>query len=88
MVSGFEVRAICPSVSFFFVHLRATLGVSGDFLPFVRDFIFAGCSLSLVIREFSPILGQSFAWFERENRRMAKVRSSELEIGLSSSGAP
>ena len=88
MVSGFEVRAICPSVSFFFARLEATLGVSGDFLPLVGDFVFAGCGLSLVIGELSPILGQSLAWFEGETRRMAEVRSSELEIGLSSSGDP
>ena len=51
----------------------------------VGDFIFAGCGLSLVIGELSPILGQSLAWFEGETRRMAEVRSSELETGLSSS---
>ena len=43
MVSGFEVRVACPSVSFFFALLGAALGVSGDFLPLVGDFIFAGC---------------------------------------------
>ena len=88
MVNGSEVRVICPSVSFFFAHLGAALGVSGDFLPFVVDFIFAGCGLSLVIGELSSILGQSLAWFEGENRRMAEVRSSELETGLSSTGDP
>ena len=88
MVSGSEVRATCPFVSFFFARLRPALGVSGDFLPLVGDFIFAGCGLSLVIGESSPILGQSLAWFEGETRRMAEVRSSELETGLSSSGNP
>ena len=88
MVSGSKVRAVCPSVSFFFARLGAALGVSGDFLPFVGDFIFAGCGLSLVIGELSPILGQSLAWFEGEMRRMEKVRSSELETGLSSSSSP
>ena len=86
MVSGFEVRVICPSVSFFFARLGVALGVSGDFLPLVRDFVFTGCGLSVVIGELSPILGQSLAWFEGETRRMAEVRSSELETGLSSSG--
>ena len=88
MVSGSKVRAACPSMSFFFAHLGAALGVSGDFLPLVRDFIFVGCGLSLVIGELSPILSQSLAWFERETRRMAEVRFSELETGLSSSGGP
>ena len=86
MVSGSEVRAACPSVSFFFARLGAALGVFGDFLPLVGDFIFVGCGLSLVIGELSLILGQSLAWFEGETRRMAEVRSSELETGLLSSG--
>ena len=55
MVSGSKVKAVCPSVSFFFACLGAALGVSGDFLPLVRDFIFVGCELSLVIGELSPI---------------------------------
>ena len=64
MVSGSEVRVVCPSVSFFFARLGAALGVFDDFLPLVRDFIFAGYGLSLVIGELSLILGQSLAWFE------------------------
>ena len=88
MVSGSEVRAACPSVSFFFTRLGAAITVSGDFLPLVGDFIFVGCGLSLVIRELSPILGQSLTWFEGETRRMAEVRSSELETGLSSNSDP
>ena len=75
-------------MSFFFARLGAALGVSGDFLPLVGDFIFVGCGLSLVIGELSPILGQSLAWFEGETRRMAEVRSSKLETRLSSSGDP
>ena len=88
MVSGFEVRVACPSVYFFFAHLGAALGVSGDFLPLVGDFIFAGCGLSVVLGKLSPILGQSIAWFEGETKRMLEVRSNELGIGLSSSGDP
>ena len=88
MVSGSEVRVACPSVSFFFAHLGAALGVSGDFLPLVGDFIFAGCGLSVVLGKLSPILGQSIAWFEGETKRMLEVRSNELGIGLSSSGDP
>ena len=57
MVSGSEVWVICPSVSFFFARLGVALGVSGDFLPLVGDFVFAGCGLSVVIGELSPILG-------------------------------
>ena len=85
MVSGYKVRVACPSVSFFFARLGAALGVSGDFLPLVGDFIFAGCGLSVVLGELSPILGQSIAWFEGETKRMSKVRSNELETRLLSS---
>ena len=88
MVNGSEVRVACPSVSFFFAHLGVALGVFGDFLPLVGDFIFAGCGLSVVIGQLSLILGQSIAWFEGETKRMSDVRSSELETGLSSSGDP
>ena len=88
MVSDFEVRVACPSVSFFFACLWAALGVSSDFLPLVGDFIFAGCGLSVVLGELSPILGQSIAWFEGKTKRMSEVRSSELKTGLSSSGGP
>ena len=85
MVSSSEVRVACPSVSFFFARLGATLGVSSDFFPLIRDFVFEGYGLSVVLGELSPILGQSLAWFEGETKRMSEVRSSELETGLSSS---
>ena len=75
-------------MSFFFARLGAVLGVSGDFLLVVGDFIFVGCGLSLVTGELSLILSQSLAWFKGEMRRMAEVRSSELETGLSSGGDP
>ena len=87
MVSGSEVRVVYPSVSFFFARLGVALGVSDDFLPLVEDYIFAVGSGS-VIGELSLILGQSITWFEGETRRMAGVRSSELETGLSSSDGP
>ena len=88
MVSGSEVRVVYPSVSFFFARLGVALGISGDFLPLVEDYIFAVCGSGSVIGELSLILGQSITWFEGETRRMAEVRSSELETGLSSSDGP
>ena len=88
MVSGSKVRVTCPLVSFFFALLGAVLGVSGDFLPSIGDFIFAVCGLSVVLGELSAILGQSITWFKGETKMMLEVRSSELEIGLSSSGGP
>ena len=83
-----RLEQLAPLCLFFFARLGVALSVSGDFLPLVGDFIFMGCGLSLVIGELSPILGQSLAWFEGETRRMAEVRSSELETGLSSNGDP
>ena len=53
MVSSSEVRVACPSVSFFFARLGATLGITGDFFPLVGDFIFEGCGLSVVLGELS-----------------------------------
>ena len=88
MVNSSEVRVVCPSTSFIFARLGATLGVSGDFFPLVGDFVFEGCGLSVVLGELSPILGQSLAWFEGEARTMSEVRSSEFETGLSSSDSP
>ena len=88
MVSDSKVRVVCPSVSFFFAHLGAALGVSGDFLPLVGDFVFVGCGLRAALEELSPILSQSIAWFEGETKRMSEVRSNELETGLSSNGGP
>ena len=83
MVSDSEVKVACPSVSFFFTRLGVSLGVSGDFLPLVGDFVFADCGLSAALGKLSPILSQSIAWFEGETKRMSEVRSSELETGLS-----
>ena len=88
MVCDSEVRVACPSVSFFLARLGAALGVFGDFLPLVGDFVFVGCGLSVALGELSPILSQSIAWFKGEKKRMSKVRSSELETRLSSSDGP
>ena len=88
MVNSSEVKVACPLVFFFFAHLGAALGVSGDFFPLVGDYIFEGCRLSVVLGELSPILGQSLAWFEGETKRMSEVRSSELDTGLSSNEGP
>ena len=81
MVDSSEVWEACPSVSFFFAHLGAALGVSGDFFPLIGDYLFEGSGLSVVLGELSPISGRSLAWFERETKRMSEVRSSELDTG-------
>ena len=40
MVSSSEVRIACPSISFFFARLGATLGVSFTFFPLVEALFF------------------------------------------------
>ena len=88
MLSSSEVRALCPSVSFLFAHLGASLRISRNFCPLVEDFVCGGNSLSLVLTDLFPLLRQSVDWFEDlvgDQRAMLEVRSNELETGLSSS---
>ena len=87
MVSGSEVRITCPSLSFLFAHLGGSLGV----FPYLEKFVFEGNSLSVALANILPLLHQSIDWFEglvREQGIMFEVRSSELEMGLSSNGSP
>ena len=87
MVSSSEIRVVCPSVSFLFACLGASLDTSRAFLPLVGDFVFEGCGLSVVLGELFPVLSQSLNWFEglvEERVRMSEVRSGELETRLSS----
>ena len=44
MVNSFEVRVACPSVSFFFAHLGASLSASCVFFPLVENFVSEGSS--------------------------------------------
>ena len=83
MVSSSEVRIACPSVSFLFAFLGWSLGVFSN----LEDFVFEGNNLGVALAELLPLLRQSIDWFEglvRERGTMSEVRSSELEIGLSS----
>ena len=87
MVGSSEVRIAYPSIYFLFARLGGSLGV----YPHVENFVFKGNSLGVVLTELCPLLYQSLDWFEelvRERGIMSKVRSSELDTGLSSSGEP
>ena len=87
MVGGSKVRIACPSISSLFARLRGSLGVFSH----VKNFVFEGNSLGVVLTELCPLLRQSLDWFEglvREREIMSEVRSSELNTGLSSSGEP
>ena len=64
MVSSSEVRIVCPSISFLFARLGASLGVSRNFVPLVGGFVFEGSSLSVALADFLPLLRQSLDWFK------------------------
>ena len=64
MLSIYEVSALCPSVSFLFAHLGASLRISHNFCPLVGGFMRGGNSLSLVLSDLFPLLRQSVDWFE------------------------
>ena len=87
MLSSSEVRALYPSVSFHFARLGGSLGI----FPYLEKFVLEGSGLCIVLGDLLPLLCQSIDWFEaliRERGVMSEVRSSELEIGLSSSDRP
>ena len=91
MVGRSEVRTLCPSISFLFTRLRAFLGISRTFCHLVEGFVFGGSSLSVVLANLFPLLRQSVDWFKElvgEWRVMSELRSSELEMSLSSSDDP
>lgn len=91
MVSSFEVRTLCPSISFLYVHLGASLRISHTFCPLVEGFVCEENSLNLVLADLFPLLRQSVDWFEDlvgDRRVMLEVRSSELEMGLSYNDEP
>ena len=85
MVSSFEVRIACPSISFLFARLGRSLGI----FPLLENFISEGNSLGVVVADLLPLLRQSIDWFRDLVREaMSEVKSSELETGLSSSDEP
>ena len=64
MVNSSGVRVACPSVSFFFARMGASLGASRAFLPLVGNFVFEDSSLGVVLGDLFPLLSQSLDWFE------------------------
>ena len=91
MVDSFEVRVMCPSVSFLFACLGASSETSNAFLPLIENFIFEVCGLGVVVGELFHVLSQSINWFWgliEERKRMSEVRSSELETKLSPNDGP
>ena len=64
MVNSSKVRVACPSVSFFFAHLGASLGTSRASFPLVENFVFEGNGLGVVLGELFLVLCQSINRFE------------------------
>jgi len=88
MIESSEVRQLCPSISFFFARLGASLGSFNTHCPPIEGFISRGSCLGFVLADLHNLLHQPLNWFKEmvgEREVVSKVRSSELEIGLSSS---
>ena len=64
MVGSSDTRTLCPSISFLFARLGASLSVSCTFCPSVEGFVFEGSSLGVVLVDLVPFLRQSVDWFE------------------------
>ena len=91
MVDYSNIRRTSPSVAFFFARLGASLGFSSAHCSRVRDFVLGDGNLGLVLGDLYPLLHRSLDWFRtvrkvlRRERMGSKIRSSDLETGLSSS---
>lgn len=91
MIDYFEIRCLSPFVSFFIARLGVFLGSLGGCRPPIENFIFRVNALSPIMVNLCPLLHQPLNWFQSlhemsmEERVGSKVKSSELETGLSSS---
>ena len=88
MVDSSKVRRLCPTLSFFFAHLGASLGSSSSFGSLIENFVLGGSGLSLALADLLPLLRELVNWFEGvvgEQKVMSEVKSSELETRMSSS---
>ena len=84
MVDYSVVRVACPLIAFFFAHLGCLLeSVEGECLERVGFFIGVDCPYTSILSSLFPLVSH----FARVARllKMSEVRSSDLEMGLSSS---
>ena len=83
MVDYFVVRANCPSIAFFFAHLGSLFkSVEGKHLERISSFVGEDCPYTFVLSSLFPLVSQSAE--VARLLRMSEVRSSDLEIRLSS----
>ena len=84
MVDYPAIRADCPSIAFFFAHLGSLLeSVEGERLERISSFVGKDCPYTSVISSLFPLVSRSTE--VARLLRMFEVRSSDLEMGLSSS---
>ena len=81
MVDYSAVRVNCPSIAFFFAQLGSLLkSIEGECLHF---FVGEDCLYTSVLSSFFPPVSHSAG--VARSLKMFKVRSGDLEMGLSSS---
>ena len=84
MVDYFVVRVAYPSIAFFFAYLGCLLkSVEGECLKRVSFFVGVDCPYTFVLFSLFPLFSHSAG--VAKLLKMSKVRSSDLEMGLSSS---
>lgn len=91
MVESSEVRKLCPSISFFFARLGASLGSFSTHCPPIEVFISVGSNLGFVLADLHPLLHQFMNWFKEmvgEREVASEVRFGKLETRFSSSDNP
>nr|POF27201.1 hypothetical protein CFP56_08571 [Quercus suber] len=82
MVDYFAIKADCPSIAFFFAHLGSLLEfVEGECLEGISSFVGKDYPYTSVLSSLFPLVSHSTE--VARLLRMSKVRSSDLEMGLS-----
>jgi len=82
MVDYSTIRADCPSIAFFFAHLGSLLEfVEGECLKGISSFIGKDYPYTFAFSSLFPLVSHSTE--VARLLRMSKVRSSDLETGLS-----
>ena len=77
VIESSEVRQLCPSISFFFAHLGASLGSFSTHCPPIEGFVSRGSSLGFVLADLHHLLHQSLNWFKEmvgEREVVSEVR--------------
>ena len=91
MVQNSKIRKLYPYVSFFFACLGASFGSSSARCFPIEGFVSRNSGLGFMLADLYPLLHQSLNWFREmvgEREGIYEVRSSKLEMGLSSSDDP